>query len=314
MTAFERVLRRAGHLLRHDDWTIGVIDQPVEAVLDGAPLGRVDWAPARRGRYAADPFGLPAQDGDGIDVVFEDYVHATGVASLAHRRWDPSSGWGEVETVLAAPAHHSYPFLTAHPDGGLLLLPEAHASGTLTLYRSDRVRGPWRPAAVLPDGDRAADPTLLYRDGRWWFFAVRADPAAPNTHLALRWADDLSGPWHAHAADPVLSDAGCARPAGPIVEVGGRLLRPAQDCSRDYGARVVVRRIEQLSPTHYTEVTERTIEPVRAGGYGLGLHTIVGVGSRTLIDGKRRVWDLGASRRVLRARRAVATPQPRPAA
>src|SRR6201999_4272533 len=46
-------------LFRHDEWNIGIIDQPIERCLTMEAPPRIRWLPAtRRGEYRADPFGI----------------------------------------------------------------------------------------------------------------------------------------------------------------------------------------------------------------------------------------------------------------
>jgi hypothetical protein len=72
--------------------------------------------------------------------------------------------------------------------------------------------------------------------------------------------------------------------------MNGELYRPAQDCSKTYGGRVVLNRILRLTPTDFSEAPERFVEPTPGSLYGKALHTLSGAGPRTVIDGKR--WRL----------------------
>jgi hypothetical protein len=51
----------------------------------------------------------------------------------------------------------------------------------------------------------------------------------------------------------VKSDSRSSRPAGRIVQQGGRLFRPAQDCDRAYGAGIVWFEITELTATRFSE-------------------------------------------------------------
>src|SRR4029077_20650212 len=74
-------------------------------------------------------------------------------------------------------------------------------------------------------------------------------------------AESPLGPWLPHARNPIVSDVRCARPAGRIVRPGGALLRPAKDCSRDYGWGIRWQRIEILSQKDYAETEVGAVEP-----------------------------------------------------
>jgi hypothetical protein len=287
------------HGWRHDDWNIGIVDAPVASFLDGDHVPTVAWAPTRRGRYAADPFGL--LEGAALQVYFEDYGHASGRASIARRGWSPERGWGRPAAALEVGSHLSYPSLVE--DGGrYLMLPESRASGALTLYASETHRGPWHRHATLDVDPDVSDATLLRHDGRWWLFAIRPDRLNPSTELGLWFADRPEGPWQEHPLSPVLVDPRSARPAGPPFRDGERLYRPAQDCSTGYGDRVTVKRIVRLTTEAFDEEAVAVVRPDPGGLFPHGLHTLTGIGPVTLVDGKRRVWSTAALVRTVMGR------------
>ena len=115
-------------------------------------------------------------------------------------------------------------------------------------------------------------------------FATRRDLGV-NHSLFIWHAPDLFGPWIEHAANPVKTDSRSARPGGTPFVVDGVLYRPSQDCSRAYGGRLVINRVDVLTPTAFEERPIRTIEPQPGTPYQAGMHTLSRAGSRTLIDG-----------------------------
>ena len=245
------------HGMRHDDWNIGVADAPVESILSGAAMRDVRWAPVHKGHYAADPFGR-WHDG-ALQILYEDYSHARGAASIARRRWTRERGWERPEPALDIASHLSYPFLIEH-EGRLLLLPESRASGEVVLYEADRIDGAWRPLVNLGLGVDMADATLLQHGGTWWLFAVRSDRLNPATELHLWFAERPEGPWREHPLNPVLVDVRSARPAGPFFRADGQLYRPAQDCSTGYGDRLAIKRVVTLTTTRYEEELVRFLD------------------------------------------------------
>ena len=111
---------------------------------------------------------------------------------------------------------------------------------------------------------RAWDPTLLRHDGRYWLFVTMAAPGVrPSDELCLYSADSLTGPWSPHPRNPIVSDARRARPAGRILADQGHLVRPSQDGSGAYGRRIVLNRIDVLTPDDYQE--SRSARSSRAG-------------------------------------------------
>jgi hypothetical protein len=77
------------------------------------------------------------------------------------------------------------------------------------------------------------------------------------------------------------------------------LYRPAQDCSRTYGGRVIINRVHTLTPVAFHEEAVVAVNPDSAGPYPSGLHTLSQVGTITLIDGKRMRFIPAEFRRTL---------------
>ena len=169
------------------------------------------------------------------------------------------------------------------------------------LFRARRFPVEWEPYAVLLRDIRAWDPTLLRHDGRYWLFAaVAAVGASDSDELCLYWSESLTGPWRPHPRNPVVSDARHSRPAGRILVDGGSLVRPAQDCTGGYGRRIVLNRIEVLSPDEYRETPIGTIEPRWLAGL-LRTHTYTVDNGMEAIDGLRYERRLRFGRRRERA-------------
>src|SRR5690606_7803439 len=100
-------------------WNIGVVDAPIESLLQN-PVPDVRWLPAPpKGRYYADPFAVRA-DGR-LHILFEDYCLSTkkGVISAIELDGGPAT---EAKMVMEQPGHMSYPFLLEH-DGEIFCIP-----------------------------------------------------------------------------------------------------------------------------------------------------------------------------------------------
>lgn len=165
-------------------------------------------------------------------------------------------------TVLSGATHLSYPFVFRH-DGELFMLPESRQDKKVELFRSTGSAFEWRSEQVLLDDLPATDSTLFHNEGRLWLFATLSpDRDAAVDELHLFSAPSLDGPWTPHPANPVVSDVRSARPAGALFRHGDQLLRPAQDCSRAYGWRVVLNRVETITESAYSETPVGRIEPI----------------------------------------------------
>ena len=77
--------------------------------------------------------------------------------------------------------------------------------------------------------------------------------------------------------------------AGPLFRQANFLFRPAQDCQSRYGARIIIYRVDLLTPSEYRETEVAVFSLDRDCPYGCGCHTIVWHEGLVAIDGVRRI-------------------------
>jgi hypothetical protein len=270
--------RRAGRTLFGDDWLIATRHETTPDKQFVALESPPDTA-------YADPFVFE-HDGDQY-LFLEEYDRRTGRGRLACTRLDtagrPLDG---PQPILARPYHLSYPFVFRHGES-IYLLPESAENRTVELYRAVDFPRRWRLDHVLLRGVRAVDPTLLEHDGRLWLFVNIAGACASlDDDLHLFSAERLEGPWEAHPENPVVTDVRSARPAGRLFVHEGRLIRPAQDCSRAYGSALVFNRVDLLTHDAYRETVVGRVEPTWLPGLS-ATHTYTCSGGVEAIDGIR---------------------------
>ncbi|MCB2054295.1 MAG: hypothetical protein KDE35_08650 [Geminicoccaceae bacterium] len=280
-------------------WTIGIVDRPpaelmaaelmaAELMADPLAIGieaaPIRWLEPRPAGYLADPFA--AVHAGAVQLFAEacDFDRRKGY--LVTAALDDLTRTTDTRTVLEEPHHLSFPQVFEH-EGRWWMLPEAVQSGRIDLYRADPFPDRWKRVRTLVEDFAGADPVLHRHENCWWLFAT--DHAQQDeTTLCLFHAPDLEGPWRPHPMNPVKTDIGSARPAGPLFRRGADLIRPAQDCSRRYGGAVVFNRVLALDARVYVEETVGRLDPDPAGPWPHGLHTLTPIGDgRSLIDGKR---------------------------
>ena len=267
---------------RCDLWRIGIVAAPIaEIVARGGIDGlATTWLPAGPGfTFLADPFGLWRE---GVLHLFaESYDYRTRRGTIDLLRLDRQFGLIDRRTVLREPWHLSYPFVF-EAEGDVWLLPEAHRSGTLSLYRAAPFPDAWERAATIDLDGAAVDATPLHHDGRWWLFYTRA--GATNA-LHVAFADRPQGPWRIHPQSPVHT---AARPGGTPFVADGIVVLPVQDCRRTYGGAIRPLRFLRLDPTRIeTRLGNPIVAPPGAAPFTEGLHTLAGCGDVTLVDVKR---------------------------
>jgi hypothetical protein len=236
------------------------------------------------GRFYADPF-LFQRDGRRF-IFFEDYDWSCRRAVIDYVEIDEGGRHGAPRLALEQECHLSYPLVFEEGDA-VYMLPETAGRRTVELYRAARFPGEWTLDRVLLRDVSATDATLLRHEGRLWLFvAMAVDGGRPIDELFVFSSDSLEGEWEPHPMNPVVSDVRCARPAGRVFMRDGDLIRPAQDCSRSYGWRLVFNRIEALSPTEYREKHVGAIEPALGSG-NLRTHSYDSDGTYEVLDGFR---------------------------
>lgn len=277
-------MHRVGRFLCEEEWNIGIVRVPPSYFVSGGPLPPTEWMQARSKNWVADPMAIVV-DGT-VHILCELFNATLGRGTIARTTFG-RAGWGKLESTAIAPdVHASYPYLLKN-GSTIYCVPETAAANEAALYRAAPFPALWVKECLLLTGFSPVDNTIFRHDGRWWLFCTRLD--ADNHLLYIYFADNFSGPWHPHLANPVKMDIRSTRPAGPPFVHDGKLFRPAQDCSKTYGGRIVIHRIDALSPSAFREENCAVIEPDLSGPYPSGLHTISPAGEMSVIDGKRMV-------------------------
>lgn len=254
--------RLADRILYRRTWAVVYRRSP-----DAAPpsdLSGFEEVTAPPGRFYADPFVL--EDGGAMRLFVEESRSGRHEGAITVLTLGPDGRWMSPRSVLAMDRHLAYPHVI-RLGGRLVMTPDDGHGASVRWYRPSSDAAAWQPGGELIAVGRASDPTLLEHEGRLWLFlAVATLGMAPWQELHLYSAPGLEGPWRAHPQNPVVADARRARPAGRVLRVGTRLVRPAQDCGAVYGRRVILNEISRLTTEDYAEQPVATIEPTGLPG------------------------------------------------
>jgi hypothetical protein len=284
-------------LFRHAEWNIGIVHSPIAAYLEADARPLVSWfPPAKRGRFLSDPFAV-IRNGT-VHVLCEEYDYAAGkgrIVSIELKDWRHPS---KKRTAIELPIHTSYPYLLEH-RGNIYCVPETHQAREVAIYKANQFPQEWIKCAPLISDFSGLDATVFQYEERWWLTCTSKDDGGPLPgckKLFIWHAPELLGPWRPHSGNPVKIDISSSRPAGTPFMHAGYLYRPAQDCLRNYGGRIVINRVTRLTPSEFDEEPAAVIEPYANGPYPDGVHTISAAGDVTIIDGLRRRFDPSALR------------------
>lgn len=279
--------------LRKDIWRPAIARAPIGYILEhGLKDVELCWLPAMGSfRFLADPFGL--WRGDRLYIFVETYDYRVRIGAIEVLIYSKDLELLDRRPALAEPWHLSYPFVF-EAEGSTWMLPEAHRSGRLTLYRATKFPTQWEVAHVISLDHVAVDATPFFHQGLWWIFYTSADREADKmSALHVSFAERLEGPWTAHRGNPVVRDMSGARPGGTPFSKGGEIILPTQDCSRTYGGAIRPLRIGMLTPDRFeSELGPEIGIPPSAAPFREGLHTLSAAENVTLVDMKRTELSL----------------------
>jgi hypothetical protein len=233
------------------------------------------------GKYLADPFAV-VRDRT-VYILCEEFDYCKNKGRIVSIELSDSSHSVMARVAIKLPIHVSHPYLLEH-SGRVYCVPETWQAKEIALYEAEELPHKWTKVASLIRNFPGVDATVFQYEGRWWLACTRY--RAMN-ELVIWHAQDLLGPWKSHSRNPVKTDIRSSRPAGTPFTHGGHLYRPAQDCSKTYGGRIILNRVTKLTPTEFEEQSAAVIEPYADGPYPEGVHTVAAVGDVTILDGKR---------------------------
>jgi hypothetical protein len=216
------------------------------------------WLEATESNWFADPQLITR---NGHDWIFmEEFDQVSGKGRIVCSELDINGLVAPPTVVLELPYHLSYPNVFSHGDD-VFLIPETGFNNTVELYRAVDFPHRWERVRVLYRGP-AFDTTMCYHEGRFWFFTSFVEGARRvATQLLLFGADRIDGDWKLHPQSPLSCESRWARNAGGIFRDDGKLIRPAQDCSVDYGGALRFREITRFNECEYQESPDGIVLP-----------------------------------------------------
>lgn len=237
------------------------------------------WIESPQGHFYADPFMIEVDSK--VWVFFEDFNYATQRGRISCMEVQDGAVKKPIP-ILEKPYHLSYPCVF-RDNNTLYMIPETRANGTVELFRCVRFPDKWEKEREFIRA-LAVDTTVWIEDGLYWFFVTLQEPRGNGTQLWLYYADGLSTEWRPHPNNPISMDVRNSRGAGAIFRSNGKLFRPSQDCSQNYGYSFALNEIVALDRWRYMETPSLTVEPQWAPGL-VGTHTYSHLGHIEIIDG-----------------------------
>ncbi len=222
--------------------------------------------------------------GDDLYVFFEEKALDADNGHLLAARLTDDGRLEDIVNVLEGDQHLSYPFVFSD-DNDTYMIPENASHRSVPLYKAQRFPDQWvKVQDVLSDVNLAA--STVHFDGElWWMFTNGMSHPSVNARdeLHLYHAQHVTGPWHAHPMNPVITGVDRARMAGSIIRDGRGLYRPSQFGARRYGYGINLHRIDRLDTQGYAETTVGRLLP-EEGSQWLGCHSTSYLDGVTLVD------------------------------
>ncbi len=276
-------------LFSYEFWNIGIIPKPIHEFLNDSEAN-IKWLVEKKDLYYADPFAY--QDEGGLRILMEelDYRVVKGYISAASIKDDMVTF---DRSVLKFPYHMSYPFILEHKNH-IYCIPETSEAMEASIYRINKKGQEWEKVKTLLVDFPAVDSTIIKYGEYWWLFCTKSFSTiqSHNNELHIFYSTDLFGDWKPHKLNPVKIDIRSSRPAGTPFIQEEVLYRPAQDCSKTYGGRIVFNKIKTLTISQFEEEPICFVEPKSGSLYPDGVHTISTAGGVTILDGKRFDYSL----------------------
>lgn len=267
-----------------EEWNIGVLYQPIEALLAAKPNLNARWLPSPSlGQSRACPYGYLVEDQ--LNVIYEKRDELNRTTEISRLRPKRDNVLKRSRIMVPAEQRHSGSCVLTRPAGIFVVLCD-HRERRVELHRvTDTNEGTERVCSLIQE--ELLSPTLFEHEGRWWLMGTQVP--SENAALHAFFADNMEGPYERHVLSPLKVDVRSGRPAGAPFVHEGQLYRPAQDHGAEQGVRIALMRVLELNPQRFREELVKTIGPLRGSAWSQGMATLTSIDGYTLVDGMRRV-------------------------
>ena len=225
---------------------------------------QVEWLKMPKNCWFADPFILEVNN-DEIQVLVEEKLVGSdkGVITLLkvdRQSWELKSK----KIVLELKTHLSFPCILRE-KGKIYIYPESACSGKLDMYEYNPITETTSYFKTICD-DEVWDSCITDRFGEKMLFTAAHNDKVLDIY---KWDDAKSRflPWK-----QVHSDNKNSRMGGQLFEYQGDVYYPAQDCNRNYGSAIQIKKINYSDDLFSFETVRRLTS--NHPKMKLGLHTM----------------------------------------
>ena len=197
--------------------------------------------------------------------------------------------------------HMSYPDVFEF-NGDFYMIPESSANSTIDLYIADQFPNNWRKTKTLLSGKKYVDSTVFEYESKLYLISYCME----NSYEIHLFKLDMFNQTMELLSRKVYTE-NVARPGGRLFIENGKLIRPAQDCSRKYGESLVFYQVDDLNNDGMFlehECRRLAISNIEVDNCPDRIHQFTSVGDYEVIDVFKERFDLFHVPRIFfRARR-----------
>ena len=198
--------------------------------------------------WIADPFLF---EYDGEHYLFVEYVNGKK-GEIAYFKFIENRPVFQ-RVIISEPYHLSYPCVFAHGND-VYMIPESADNHSIDLYRAVLFPDKWEKVCQLAQGIYY-DTTYVSFHGK--DYLISYSPKKGYFELGLLSLDIEEKTIQKLNEKQYKENVG--RPAGRLYEEDGKIIRPAQNCSRKYGENLFFYKIEGFENDELIECLERTL-------------------------------------------------------
>lgn len=191
--------------------------------------------------------------------------------------------------IIDNPYHMSYPCVFKLKSR-YFMIPESSANNTLDLYESSDFPYIWEHRKTLLTGEKYVDSTVYFQDDKCILISYKKTKDGWSLVFFILNEDDLS----LTKLFEKNFTTNIGRPAGFLFKEKERLIRPAQDCSKKYGEKIIFYQVEKVSEDSFNEhkVGEMQVKDIEFAFKVNRVHTINRDNKYEVIDVFKERFDI----------------------
>ena len=208
-----------------------------------------DWeiAKAPDKEWCADPFVI--ENGSNKYIFVEQYSKDKDKGSIGYFEFVDGKPVSQ-GIIIENTYHMSYPDVFKYGDR-YYMIPESSANNSVDLYVAEHFPDIWKKEKSLITGKKYVDSTV-YQDNSGLYLISYTMIGGYEIHVFMLNMKSKE----VELISKKRYEKNVARPGGRLFIENGKLLRPAQDCSRKYGEALILYQVDALNRDGYFEEHE----------------------------------------------------------